>query len=74
MSSPANKESERLPRYRRGELDHHRMDAGDAIESTLAYPEQRKPEWRLSVKNDWPKWRKTPEVDSRFPDQDPWVT
>ncbi|MGK0486542.1 MAG: hypothetical protein ACJAYI_002054, partial [Myxococcota bacterium] len=27
-----------------------------AIEGPVAYLERRKPEWKLTVSKDWPKW------------------
>lgn len=38
------------------DLHHHLMGAPDAIEGPVAYLERRKPEWKLSVSKDWPKW------------------
>jgi enoyl-CoA hydratase/carnithine racemase len=38
------------------DLHHHLMGASDAIEGPVAYLERRKPEWKLTVSKDWPKW------------------
>jgi enoyl-CoA hydratase/carnithine racemase len=38
------------------ELHHHLMGKSDAIEGPMAWIERRTPEWKLSVKNDWPAW------------------
>ena len=39
-------------------LHHHLMGKSDAIEGVMAWIERRKPQWKLSVKNDWPEWPK----------------
>ncbi|NQT73785.1 MAG: enoyl-CoA hydratase/isomerase family protein [Chloroflexi bacterium] len=38
------------------ELHHHLMGRADAIEGPVAWLEHRQPQWKLSVKNDWPEW------------------
>ena len=38
------------------ELHHHLMGRPDAIEGPVAWLERRNPDWKLSVKNDWPDW------------------
>ncbi|MEO1912530.1 MAG: enoyl-CoA hydratase-related protein [Myxococcales bacterium] len=38
------------------DLHHHLMGASDAIEGPVAYLERRKPQWKLTVSKDWPKW------------------
>ncbi len=42
--------------HKETELHHHLMGRSDAIEGAMAWIERRKPEWKLSVKNDWPEW------------------
>jgi enoyl-CoA hydratase/carnithine racemase len=39
------------------ELHHHLMGRSDAIEGVMAWIERRQPQWKSSVKNDWPDWR-----------------
>ncbi len=41
---------------RETELHHHLMGRADAIEGVKAWVERRKPEWKLSVRDDWPSW------------------
>lgn len=41
---------------RETELHHHLMGRADAIEGVMAWVERRPPAWKLSVKNDWPRW------------------
>jgi len=42
--------------HRETELHHHLMGRSDAIEGVVAWLERRPPQWKLSVKNDWPEW------------------
>jgi len=37
-------------------LHHHLMGRPDAVEGVMAWIERRQPQWKLSVKNDWPDW------------------
>ena len=41
---------------RETELHHHLMGKPDAIEGPMAWFERRPPQWKLSVKHDWPDW------------------
>jgi len=41
---------------RETELHHHLMGRSDAIEGVIAWIERRPPQWKSSVKNDWPEW------------------
>ena len=42
--------------HKETELHHHLMGCSDAIEGPMAWIERRTPQWKLSVKNDWPEW------------------
>ena len=41
---------------RETELHHHLMGRADAVEGPMAWIERRPPQWKLSVKKDWPDW------------------
>jgi len=43
-------------RRKETELHHHLMGRSDAIEGVMAWIERRPPQWKSSVKNDWPDW------------------
>ena len=42
--------------HKETELHHHLMGCSDAIEGPMAWIERRTPQWKLSVKKDWPEW------------------
>lgn len=42
--------------HKETELHHHLMGRADAIEGPVAWLEHRQPQWKSSVKNDWPEW------------------
>ncbi len=42
--------------HKETELHHHLMGRPDAIEGPVAWLEHRQPQWKSSVKNDWPEW------------------
>ncbi|MFP6628712.1 MAG: enoyl-CoA hydratase-related protein [Myxococcota bacterium] len=42
--------------HRETELHHHLMGREDAAEGVMAWLERRKPQWKSSVKKDWPEW------------------
>jgi len=42
--------------YKETELHHHLMGRPDAVEGVMAWIERRQPQWKLSVKNNWPDW------------------
>ena len=42
--------------HRETQLHHHLMGQSDAVEGPMAWIERRPPQWKLSVKNDWPDW------------------
>jgi len=42
--------------HRETQLHHHLMGQEDAAEGVMAWLERRKPEWKSSVKQDWPEW------------------
>ena len=41
---------------RETELHHHLMGRSDAVEGVMAWVERRPPEWKSSVRDDWPEW------------------
>jgi len=42
--------------HKETELHHHLMGCPDAVEGVMAWMERRQPQWKLSVKNNWPDW------------------
>ncbi len=44
------------------ELHHHLMGKTDAVEGVMAFLERRKPNWSLSVSDDWPEWPNESDV------------
>lgn len=42
--------------HRETELHHHLMGRADAVEGVVAWLDRRRPEWKSSVRDDWPSW------------------